>query len=59
MNKSDLGGVLQRDHIHIAVASPGAVATMNLAFQRAVAGLARKFAMVVPTAPGEATAIWM
>ena len=25
MNKSDIGGVLQRDHIHIAVAEPGAV----------------------------------
>ncbi|MBG1233961.1 class I SAM-dependent DNA methyltransferase, partial [Aestuariivirga litoralis] len=25
MNKSDLGGVLQRDHIHLAVATPGAV----------------------------------
>lgn len=28
MNKSDLGGVLQRDNIHIAVASPGAVGQM-------------------------------
>ena len=25
MNKSDIGGVLQRDHIHIAVAAPGTV----------------------------------
>ncbi|MCE2890073.1 MAG: class I SAM-dependent DNA methyltransferase [Methylobacterium sp.] len=52
MNKSDLGGVLQRDHIHIAVASPGAVGT-TMANLRASPATARWKARFIVATDGE------
>jgi hypothetical protein len=52
-NKSDLGGVLQRDHIHIAVAGPGEV-TKTLAALKASPTTARAKAQFVLTTDGDA-----
>ncbi|MCA3155133.1 MAG: class I SAM-dependent DNA methyltransferase [Burkholderiales bacterium] len=52
MNKSDLSGVLQRDHIHIAVASPGAVGT-TMANLRASPATARWKARFIVATDGE------
>lgn len=52
MNKSDLGGVLQRDHIHISVASPAAVGT-TMANLRASAATARWKARFIVATDGE------
>lgn len=51
-NKSDLGGVLQRDHIHIAVAPPGEV-TSTLAALKASPATARAKAKFVLATDGE------
>ena len=52
MNKSDLGGVLQRDHIHISVASPGAVGT-TMTNLRASPATARWKARFIVATDGE------
>ncbi len=52
MNKSDIGGVLQRDNIHIAVAAPGAVA-QTMAALRASPATARWKARFIVATDGE------
>jgi hypothetical protein len=51
-NKSDLGGVLQRDHIHIATCAPGEV-TKTLAALKASPATARAKAKFVLATDGE------
>ncbi len=51
-NKSDLGGVLQRDNIHIAVATPGAV-TQTLAALKASPATARAKAKFILATDGD------
>lgn len=48
-NKSDLGGVLQRDKIHIAVAEPGAVTTKLAALKASPATLKAKARFILAT----------
>jgi hypothetical protein len=52
MNKSDVGGVLQRDNIHIAVAAPGAV-SQTMADLRASPATARWKAKFIVATDGE------
>ncbi|MFN8994935.1 MAG: DNA methyltransferase, partial [Pseudomonadota bacterium] len=52
MNKSDLGGVLQRDHIHIAVSPVGAV-SQTMAALRASPATARWKARFIVATDGE------
>ena len=49
MNKSDIGGVLQRDHIHLAVAAPGTVTTTMAALRASPATLRWKAKFIVAT----------
>ena len=49
MNKSDLGGVLQRDNIHIAVAAPGAVTQTKAALRASPATTRWKAKFIVAT----------
>lgn len=49
MNKSDLGGVLQRDNIHIAVAAPGTVAQTMAALRASPATTRWKAKFIVAT----------
>lgn len=49
MNKSDLGGVLQRDNIHLAVAPPGAVAQTMAALRASPATTRWKAKFIVAT----------
>lgn len=51
-NKSDVGGVLQRDNIHIAVAEPGAV-TQQLAALRASPATAKAKARFIVATDGD------
>src|SRR5690606_918160 len=51
-NKSDLGGVLQRDNIHIAVASPGEV-TQTLAALKASPATTQAKAKYIVATDGE------
>ncbi len=53
MNKSDIGGVLQRDHIHIVVAAPGAVG-QTMANLRASPATTRWKAKFIVATDGEA-----
>jgi hypothetical protein len=52
MNKSDIGGVLQRDHIHIAVSAPGTVG-QTMADLRASPATARWKAKFIVATDGE------
>src|SRR5438270_12680461 len=52
-NKSDLGGVLQTNHVHIAVAAPGEV-TKTLAALKASPATAKAKARFTLTTDGEA-----
>lgn len=49
MNKSDLGGVLQRDNIHLAVAPPGSVAQTMAALRASPATTRWKAKFIVAT----------
>jgi len=49
MNKSDLGGVLQRDNIHLAVAQPGAVHQTMAALRSSPATARWKAKFIVAT----------
>jgi len=49
MNKSDIGGVLQRDHIHIAVSAPGGVGQTMAALRASPATTRWKAKFIVAT----------